>query len=64
MDFNFLIQYLASTFPIVDENIREAMGDTLYQLFMVSLKMKGVIQPLEINQKDSFYLKAELDLWW
>ncbi|XP_022087363.1 uncharacterized protein C1orf228 homolog [Acanthaster planci] len=28
------LEYLASTFPIVDENIREAMGDVLYQLFM------------------------------
>ncbi|XP_071495178.1 armadillo-like helical domain containing protein 1 [Diadema antillarum] len=28
------LEYLVSTYPIVDENCREAMGDTLYQMFM------------------------------
>ncbi|XP_072048315.1 armadillo-like helical domain containing protein 1 [Amphiura filiformis] len=30
------LEYLASTFTIVNENIREAMGDVLYQLFMTN----------------------------
>ncbi|XP_033637132.1 armadillo-like helical domain containing protein 1 [Asterias rubens] len=33
------LEYLSSTFPIVDENIREAMGDALYQLFMANPEM-------------------------
>jgi hypothetical protein len=33
------LEYLASTFPIVDENIRDAMGDALYQLFMSNPEM-------------------------
>lgn len=28
------LEYLASSFPIVDDNLRDAMGDVLYQLFM------------------------------
>lgn len=28
-------QYLCRTFPIVDEHVKEAMGDNLYDLFMV-----------------------------
>lgn len=31
-------QYLCRTFPIVDEHVKEAMGDSLYDLFMVCRK--------------------------
>ena len=31
-------QYLCRTFPIVDEHVKEAMGDSLYDLFMVRRK--------------------------
>ena len=30
------LQYLCQNFPIVDEHVREAMGDALYNLFIVS----------------------------
>ena len=29
------LQHLCRNFPIVDEHVREAMGDALYTLFMV-----------------------------
>ena len=32
------LQYLCRTFPIVDEHCREAMGEVLYDLFMVGTR--------------------------
>ena len=36
---SLLFQYFCRSFPIVDEHCREAMGETLYELFMVSTTM-------------------------
>jgi len=35
----FYFQYLSRTFPIVDEHVRDAMGESLYDLFMVSMSL-------------------------
>ena len=42
-----VFQYLCRNFPIVDEHVREAMGETLYDLFMVSSPRKA---PCTIKQ--------------
>ena len=34
---SFYFQYLCRTFPIVDDHVHDAMGDNLYDLFMVRL---------------------------
>ena len=36
LNFFFVFQYLCRTFPIVDDHVHDAMGDNLYDLFMVS----------------------------
>ena len=38
-NYSLLFQYFCRSFPIVDEHCREAMGETLYELFMVSTTM-------------------------
>lgn len=35
MAYDYSFQYLCRNYPIVDEHVREAMGDALYEQFMV-----------------------------
>lgn len=41
-----LLQYFVHTFPIVEEHMKKAVGDTLFQLFMVSVPFLQVSMAL------------------